>query len=166
MQASNTGHRVFSTVHAADCTRTISRLLDFDISKTTLLSELKLIISQRLVATLCPYCSKPHILTEKERRLLTTEEIKQVEGRLREKGSAADIQACPHCNHGYSGRMAIAEYVIFNTEIRDALLHQRSFGEIQEVLRRNNFRSMWERGIEMAMQGKIEMDELIHVVGK
>ena len=166
MQASNTGHRVFSTVHAADCTRTISRLLDFDISKTTPLSELKLIISQRLVATLCPYCSKPHNLTEKERRLLTPREMEQVEGRLREKGSAADIQACPHCNHGYSGRTAIAEYVIFNTEIRDALLHQRSFGEIQEVLRKNNFRSMWEKGIDMAMQGKIELDELIHVVGK
>lgn len=166
MQASNTGHRVFSTVHAADCTRTISRLLDFDISKTTLLSELKLIISQRLVATLCPYCSKPHTLTEKERRLLTPREMEQVEGRLREKGSAADIQACPHCNHGYNGRTAIAEYVIFNTEIRDALLHQRSFGEIQEVLKKNNFRSMWEKGIDMAMQGKIELDELIHVVGK
>ena len=166
MQASNTGHRVFSTVHAADCTRTISRLLDFDISKITLLSELKLIISQRLVATLCPYCSQPHTLTEKERRLLTPREMEQVEGRLREKGSAADIQACRHCNHGYSGRTAIAEYVIFNTEIRDALLHQRSFGEIQEVLRKNNFRSMWEKGIDMAMQGKIELDELIHVVGK
>lgn len=166
MQASNTGHRVFSTVHAADCTRTISRLLDFDISKTTLLSELKLIISQRLVATLCPYCSKPHQLTAKERSLLTPKEIHWTEGKLREKGTPADIQDCPHCNHGYSGRTAIAEYVIFNTEIRDALLHQRSFGEIQEVLRKNKFRSMWEKGINMAAQGKIELDELIHVVGK
>ena len=166
MQASNTGHRVFSTVHAADCTRTISRLLDFDISKTTLLSELKLIISQRLVATLCPHCSKQHILTEKERRLLTANEIQQLDGHFREKGSAANIQACPHCNHGYSGRTAIAEYVIFNTEIRDALLHQRSFGEIQEVLRKNKFRSMWEKGIDMVALGEIELDELIHVVGK
>ena len=64
VQASNTGHMVFSTVHAADVSRTILRLLDFDVSKITLLSELKLIISQRLVARLCPYCKKPHVLTE------------------------------------------------------------------------------------------------------
>lgn len=167
MQASNTGHRVFSTVHAADCIRTISRLLDFDISKTTLLSELKLIISQRLVATLCPHCSKPHVLTEKERFLLTPEEIKLADGKLREKGSLADIQNCPaHCNHGHSGRTAVAEYVIFNMDIRDALLHQRSFNEIKAVLQKNKFRSMWDKGLEMAAQGRIELEELIRVIGR
>lgn len=167
MQASNTGHMVFSTVHAADCIRTISRLLDFDISKTTLLSELKLIISQRLVATLCPHCSKPHTLTDKERYLLTDEEEKQVAGKLRERGSISDIQNCPaHCNHGYSGRTAVAEYVIFNMEIRDALLHQRSFAEIRNVLQKNNFHSMWEKGLALAAQGKVELEELIRVIGK
>ena len=144
MQASNTGHRVFSTVHAADCVRTISRLLDFDISKTTLLSELKLIISQRLVATLCPHCSRPHKLTEEERRILT----------------------CGHCRQGYSGRTAVAEFVVLDTELRDRLLNQRSFGEIYDVLKTKGYRTMWEKGLDMAVKGQIELGELIHVVGK
>ena len=166
MQASNTGHRVFSTVHAADCVRTISRLLDFDISKTTLLSELKLIISQRLVATLCPHCSRPHKLTEEERRILTPEEIDYVEGHLMERGTPQDIKACGHCRQGYSGRTAVAEFVVLDTELRDRLLNQRSFGEIYDVLKTKGYRTMWEKGLDMAVKGQIELGELIHVVGK
>lgn len=166
MQASNTGHRVFATVHAADCVRTISRLLDFDISKTTLLSELKLIISQRLVATLCPYCSHHHELTDDERRLLTPEEIAYCEGRVMERGTPNEIANCGHCNNGYTGRTAVAEYVVFDTELRDTLLNRRSFGDIYNVLRKKGYRTMWEKGIEMAVNGRIELNELIHVVGK
>lgn len=166
MQASNTGHRVFSTVHAADVTRTISRLLDFDISRTTLLSELKLIISQRLVATLCPHCSRPHILSSRERSVLTAAEIEKIQGKARERGPYSEVEACPHCNHGYSGRTAIAEYITFNTDIRDALMSQNTFAGIQAILKRNGFRTMWEKGMDMVENGYIELDELIRVVGK
>lgn len=166
MQASNTGHRVFSTVHAADCVRTISRLLDFDISKTTLLSELKLIISQRLVATLCPHCSRPHKLTEDELHILTPKEAEFLDGKLMERGKPNEIASCGKCKHGYAGRTAVAEYVVLDTELRDSLLNQRRFGEIYDVLRSKGYKTMWEKGLEMAAKGVIELDELIHVVGK
>jgi type II secretory ATPase GspE/PulE/Tfp pilus assembly ATPase PilB-like protein len=166
MQASNTGHRVFATVHAADCVRTFSRLLDFDISKTTLLSELKLIVSQRLVATLCPHCSHPHQLTEEEKHLLSEDEIAYVQGHLMERGTPNEIRSCGKCNHGYIGRTAVAEFIELDTELRDALLNQHSFTEIQNVLRKRGFRTMWEKGLDMAVRGQIELDELIHVVGK
>lgn len=166
MQASNTGHRVFATVHAADCVRTFSRLLDFDISKTTLLSELKLIVSQRLVAKLCPHCSHPHQLTEEEKHLLSEDEIAYVQGHLMERGTPNEIRSCGKCNHGYVGRTAVAEFIELDTELRDALLNQHSFTEIQNVLRKRGFRTMWEKGLDMAVRGQIELDELIHVVGK
>lgn len=165
VQASNTGHMVFSTVHAADVSRTILRLLDFDVSKITLLSELKLIISQRLVARLCPYCKKPHVLTEQERNELSKQEITQCNGKLFERADPLTAGQCQHCNNGLIGRTAIAEYVVFNNEIRDALLGQHSFSSIMEILRKNGFQSMWEKGWQLAIQGEIALDDLIHAVG-
>lgn len=169
MQASTTGHKLFSTVHAADCIRTISRLLDLDVSKTTLLSELKMIISQRFVAKLCPHCSKPHELTAEEKALLSSDEYdltQDATAHLREIGSPEDVRACSHCNHGITGRTAVAEYVIFNNDIRDALLSQRSFNEIHGTLRKFGYKTMWEKGLQMALKGEIALSELIRAVGK
>jgi type II secretory ATPase GspE/PulE/Tfp pilus assembly ATPase PilB-like protein len=55
LEASTTGHRVFSTVHAGNCVKTILRLLGLDVSRILLLSEIRMIISQRLVGMLCPH---------------------------------------------------------------------------------------------------------------
>ena len=164
VQASNTGHQVFSTVHASNCASTILRLLDFDISKVTLLSETKMIRSQRLVATLCHHCKKKHTLTEQERRVLSTSEFvacQNPQNPLYEKGDG-----CNECVNGYAGRTAVVEFVALNTEIRDTLLHQNSFSSIQTILKKNGFRSMWEKGFELVKAGTISLEDLINTVGR
>lgn len=164
VQASNTGHQVFSTVHASNCASTILRLLDFDISKVTLLSETKMIRSQRLVATLCPCCKKKHTLTEQERKVLSTSEFiacQNPQNPLYEKGGG-----CNECVNGYAGRTAVVEFVVLNTEIRDTLLHQNSFSSIQKILKKNGFRSMWEKGFELVKAGTISLEDLINTVGR
>ena len=164
VQASNTGHQVFSTVHASNCASTILRLLDFDISKVTLLSETKMIRSQRLVATLCPHCKKKHTLTEQERRVLSISEFiacQNPQNPLYEKGGG-----CNECVNGYAGRTAVVEFVALNTEIRDTLLHQNSFSSIQKILKKNGFRSMWEKGFELVKAGTISLEDLINTVGR
>ena len=174
LRASTTGHRVFSTVHAADCIATISRLLDLDIPRAMLLSELRMIISQRLVARLCPHCAKPHQLTNEERLVFTDQELQKLEQgiargeyRLMERGSAEDIAKCEYCKHqGYQSRFAIAEFLEFNMEIRDALLRKPSFAEIKELLNRQGFKSMWQKGMALVTRGEIELWELIRVLGK
>ena len=168
LEASSTGHRVFSTVHASDCIRTISRLLDLNISRTTLLSELKMIISQRLVAQLCPKCSQPHTLTEMEKSVLSDAEISYLtsdKARLREKGSPEAIRACT-CNNGYSARTAVAEYVIFDMELRDALMNLRTFKEIQDILVQRKFYTMWQKALRKVRNGDIALSEAIQVIGK
>ena len=174
LRASTTGHRVFSTVHAADCIATISRLLDLDIPRTMLLSELRMIISQRLVARLCPHCSKPHQLTYEERLVFSDQELQKLERgiasgeyRLLERGSAEDVAKCDHCSHhGYQGRFAIAEFLEFDRDIRDTLLRQPNFSEIEELLKQHGFRSIWQKGMVLVTRGEIELWELIRVLGK
>lgn len=166
VQASNTGHQVFSTVHASDCASTILRLLDFDISKVTLLAETKMIRSQRLVATLCPKCKRKHILTEQERKVLSNAEILACQDLLYEKGDFSTSAVCDECTNGYAGRTAVVEYVAMNTEIRDTLLTQNSFSSIQKILKKHGFKSMWEKGFELVKAGSISLEDLINTVGR
>lgn len=170
MKASTTGHRVFSTVHASDCIKTIQRLLDLNVSKVSLLSELKLIISQRLVGLLCPNCRVVHTITPEEREILSDEEYAKLTAPgvvLYEQAPfTPGVQNCPHCNYGLKGRTAVAEYVVFDNEIRDTLLNNHSFKDIVAVLKEKNFRSMWQKGLDLVISGNISLKELISVIGK
>ncbi len=168
IKASTTGHKVFTTVHASNCIKTITRLLDLNVSRVSLLSEIQLIISQRLVGLLCPKCSKKHILTDIERSLLSPEEIAYLTdetANLREHGDKKSIQACD-CSFGLSGRTAVAEFVVFDMELRDLLLDKSKFSEVAELLKKKKFKNMWEKGLPLVHDGKIELSELIRVVGK
>lgn len=167
IEAASTGHKVFSTTHAKDCVTTIARLLDLGVSKTSLLSQLNMIISQRLIGCLCSHCSQPHQLTEEEKFILTDQEQKILtKGNLRERGDYEAVKNCPHCDYGYVGRVAIAEYVAFNNELRDEFLGEIRFGKIEKILKTQGFKSMWDKGLQMAACGKTDLDELFIVIGK
>ena len=169
VKASQTGLKMFSTVHAGDCIRTINRLLDLDVSKMSLLAELKIIICQRLIAMLCPYCSHPHVLTDQEKTILTDKEIEFLsspEAHLMERGTEQERKACPHCNDGIIGRTAVPEYVIFDNELRDALLKMNDFHTVQSLLKNHGFVSMWEKGISLARAGRAELADVIAKIGK
>lgn len=169
IEASTTGHRVFSTVHASNCIKTITRLLDLDVSKTSLLSELRMIISQRLIGILCPHCAQEHTLSDIEKSILSEEELRILTApgvQLMERGSLEKQKACKACRYGFEGRIAVDEYIVFNNELRDALLCQTSFQQVEAVLKKHKFKSMWEKGLEMVASGRVEFKEIVHVIGK
>ena len=60
----------------------------------------------------------------------------------------------------------MAEYVIFDTALRDALLHQTSFGEVETLLQKRGFQSMWDRALHQVSKGVFELKEVIQVIGK
>lgn len=171
LEASTTGHRVFSTVHAGNCVKTILRLLGLDVSRVLLLSEIRMIISQRLVGMLCPNCSKAHILTSNEKAILTPDEIARLTGpdsNLREKGQPEDWESCTNdqCDHGVIGRTALAEFIIFDNIIRDSLLKDQGFQTVAKTLKDHGFVSMWEKGVALAAKGVVSLDEVIRIIGK
>lgn len=167
-KACQTGLRMFSTVHAGDCIRTVNRLLDLDVSRMSLLAELKLIVCQRLIGLLCPKCSRPHILTEQEKEVLTNEEIKMLEGgdvKLMERGSLEARSACS-CQDGLRGRIAIPEYIVFDSKLRNALLHMDNFDIVPQILDDSGFVSMWDKGLMLVMQGQAELQDVIQKIGR
>lgn len=172
IKASSTGHKTFSTVHASNCLNTIMRLLDLKISAYSLLSELKLVISQRLVATLCPHCSVDHSLTAEELAVFDDEERRFIEegtmrGEFRIKSRNRNPgHSCPHCNNtGFSGRVAVAEFIELTDELRDSWMKTSGFMERKLSLKKANFKSMWEKGIDLALHGQVEIGEIIRVIG-
>ena len=171
MKASQTGLKMFTTLHAGNCVKTILRLLNLKVDPLSILSELRLVVCQRLIPELCPDCSRPHQLTDMERRVLSDEEaalLTSPDAKLMERGKPEDWAKCknPKCHSGVLRRVAVPEYIIFNNDIRDALLHQNDFHTVNHVLKQNNFRSMWEKGLGMVKRGKAELADVIVHIGK
>lgn len=170
VEAATTGHKVFSTVHAKSCVATLVRLLDLNVTRSSLLGQLNMIISQKLIGRLCPHCSEPHKITDLERMVLSDEEVqKATSGRanLRQLGSPERIAACPHCHGGYVGRIVIPEYLVFNTVMRDTFLKADiSFEEIEKILESMRFKTMWSKAFELALDGQTDLKEILTVVGK
>ena len=167
IQAGATGHQVFTTLHANDCITAISRLLDLGVSKVSLLNQVNLISSQRLIGILCPHCQREYKLSESDKILLSKEEYNRLSTiDLKQIGTVEQRNNCPHCNHtGYINRIAIVEYVLFNDDLKDILYHTSSMKEIKEALKKNKFISMWEKGLDYVVAGKTSLIELYNQVG-
>lgn len=167
IQAGATGHQVFTTLHANDCITAISRLLDLGVSKVSLLNQVNLISSQRLIGILCPHCQREYKLSESDKILLSEEEYNRLSTiDLKQIGTVEQRNNCPHCNHtGYINRIAIVEYVLFNDDLKDILYHTSSMKEIKEALKKNKFISMWEKGLDYVIAGKTSLIELYNQIG-
>ena len=169
MKASQTGLRMFSTIHAGNCVKTILRLLNLGVDPLSMLSEMRFVMSQRLIPSLCPDCSREHTLSAQEKEILSKEEIDQLSGaELRERGSIEERAKCTNrdCHNGIIQRVAVPEYIVFNNQIRDALLHQTDFDSVEKLLKEHNFQSMWEKGLRMVENGHAELADVINIIGK
>lgn len=171
MKASQTGLKMFSTLHAGNCNKAILRLLNLGINPFAMLSEIRFILCQRLIPLLCPECSRPHTLTDQEKAILTEEELaflSSPDADLRERSKPAEWGKCrnPQCSNGVLQRLAVPEYIVFDNEIRDALLHQNDFHSVNELLERHGFQSMWQKGLMLVRNGKAELADVINHIGK
>lgn len=168
VNAAQTGHKVFATVHAKDVMTTIARLLDLGAEKPSLLREINMIMNQRLVGILCEHCRKEHTLTDLEKSVLSKDELKLIARKtLYERGDADTVKKCPHCDGGYEKRIAVLEYIFFDMELRDQLLDPNiRFSTIKALLDNRKFKTTWEKGFELFTEGKTDLKELFFKIGK
>ena len=164
LRASQTGHKVFTTLHATDCIVAIDRLFSMDIPKRELLTQLTCIASQRLLKINCPDCSK--IQTEFSSDIvgrLTEEELNLIKS-----GTPMYGTGCSKCNRkGYLGRIAVAEFLFFDNRIRDFFSENKSLVETERFLRNDlKFKSMWEKGIYLVKEGKVSIENMIQILNR
>ncbi len=156
VQASLTGHLVFSTLHTNDAPGSPTRLIDMGVEPYLVSASLEGVMAQRLLRVLCPQCraadDTPATRTFKERIGLS--EAHEV---FRSAGCAACRQT------GYFGRHAIFELMRLNEEIRERILTSRSVGAVRESAREAGMRTLAEDGWRLVVDGVTSVDEVLRV---
>ncbi len=170
MQAAMTGQLVFSTLHTKSASETIERLMNMGIPSYILSSALDVIIAQRLVRRLCPYCLESHEATPKEIDIIKwmMKDLgiaKAFAERHKDVYKLYSSRGCEQCGMtGYKGRIGIYEVLSFNDEIRSLVREEKSPSEIMIAARKNDLILMREDGIMKAMRGKTSLEELFRVI--
>jgi len=153
-RAALTGHLVFSTLHANDAIGAISRLSDLGIGNFLLSSSLSVLIAQRLLRRLCPYCKKEITPEERIKSLL---EIKS--------DTVFAGQGCEKCRGGYTGRVAAAEIILVTKEIKEMIAEGKSPVEIEKYVKKNGVKNMKEKAVEFVENGVTDIAEVERVFG-
>ena len=157
VQASLTGHLVFSTLHTNDAPGAITRLLDMGVEPFLISSSLISVMAQRLVRTLCPRCKSPYHLTPAQVKEigLPPESIAQTVYRPNDVG-------CEHCQGtGYRGRTGIHEMLMIDDAIRDKIMNRADASRIRQAAR--HLISLRADGASKVLAGVTSFDEVLRV---
>jgi general secretion pathway protein E/type IV pilus assembly protein PilB len=156
VQASLTGHMVFSTLHTNDAPGALTRLVDMGVEPYLVASSLEAVIAQRLVRVLCEECKAD------DQTARTTALRERVES-LRYTNTFRAV-GCKNCRMtGYTGRRAIFELMTMSGPIRTILLRGGSSVEIKETARREGMKSLIEDGWRLVCAGVTTPSEVLRV---
>ena len=160
VEASLTGHTVFSTLHTNDAPSTVTRLIDMGIEPFMITATLEAVVAQRLVRTLCSDCKTSYEPDEDVLRELGSD-AEHVRGSTLWYG-----KGCEACHHtGYRGRTGLFEIMLVDGEIRRAIHQRASTGEIREAARAGGMRSLRDSGIRALTEGRTSVEEVLRETG-
>ncbi len=156
VQASLTGHTVFSTLHTNDAPSTITRLRDMGIPPFLITATVEAILAQRLVRRICSNCRQPVEPTDEQLAQLDMTRD-QLEGRTFHRGAG-----CEKCNDtGYKGRVGLFELMMINEDLREMVLKGASTDELRDRARHYGMVTLREIGIDFAFEGVTTVDEVV-----
>jgi type IV pilus assembly protein PilB len=156
VQASLTGHLVFTTLHTNDAPSSIARLIDLGLDNFLVTATLEGIVAQRLVRKICSRCKQEYQPTEEElmRLEIAPEEIG---GRSLYRG-----KGCDFCNHsGFKGRLGIFEIMVLNDELRDMIMNNASSQQLMAKAKRIGMRTLRQSGMLALFDGLTTIDEVV-----
>jgi len=156
VQASLTGHLVFSTLHTNDASGAVTRLVDMNVAPYLIASTLEAVLGQRLVRTICLNCKEPYMSDD------------DTLARLELKRAAVGDRpfyygrGCTKCNGtGYKGRKGVFEYLRVSDPIRQLINERRPTLFIRERARELGMRTMREDAIRNVLDGYTTVDEVL-----
>jgi type IV pilus assembly protein PilB len=156
VQASLTGHMVFSTLHTNDAPSSITRMRDMGLEPYLITATLEGILAQRLVRRICEDCRteyqpSPEVLMELALRPADVVGKKFFYGR-----------GCDRCNNtGHRGRMGIFELVLANDELRDQISSGASTDQLRSTCRKQGMSTLREAGLRAIFDGKTTIEEIV-----
>ncbi len=161
-QAANTGHMVFSTVHANDSITAVYRMLELGVEPFMVANSLSAVLGQRLVRRLCKECREAY---KPDKAVLERLEIPsdRIDQFFRPPSQAGEM--CPECNGlGYVGRTGVFELLVINDELRDLVRDKAAASKVKLAAKRNGMLTMKQEGIRLLAQGITSVEELERTV--
>ncbi len=156
VQASLTGHLVFSTLHTNDAPGALTRLVDMGVEPYLVASSLEAVLAQRLVRVLCTHCKQPD-------QSPTAQQFKAKLG-IGAEQTLFKAVGCRECrNTGFFGRHAIFEWMDTDEEIRQLILKSASTDQIRAAARKGGMRTLAEDGWRMVAAGVTTVEEVLSV---
>jgi len=158
VQASLTGHLVFSTLHTNDAPSAVTRLEDIGVQPFLVASSVIAIMAQRLVRIVCPKCKEPDDPPASELKAA---------GITPERAANAKFmrgRGCNHCHHsGYRGRLGIFEMLKMNSAMREMTFNRAPTQEIRRQARVLGMRTLLEDGVNKAINGVTTLEEVLSI---
>jgi type IV pilus assembly protein PilB len=156
INASLTGHLVFSTLHTNDAPAAVARLVDMGVKPFLVATSIRAIMAQRLVRKLCLQCKQPGELSEGELEAL------RLEPSQLENAHIMSAVGCDNCRHkGYRGRMGIFEIFEINDEVRFMVNDRLSTLQLRQRARQLGMRTLREDGIRKVLSGLTTAEEVV-----
>ena len=177
INASLTGHLVFSTLHTNSAAGAIPRLLDMEAEPFLLVSTIEVIIGQRLVRQLCSEKEEYHLSSEEIETLGKSVDLDAVLNVLRDEKIVeknATWKTIPfyrarpsnECPDGFKGRMGIHEILEMTTSIRNMVMKGSTAEEIEAEAKKEGMLTMMEDGIYKAARGVTTIEEVLRVISE
>lgn len=155
VQSALTGHLVFSTVHANSSIDVVTRLTQMGVDQYNLVSALTCVMAQRLVRTVCDHCAEPVEVSAEAAKESGIEDV---------AGSWRKGKGCSHClGTGYADRIAIAELLPVDDDIREAIMAQATARQLLDIARTKGLVRLREQGMALARAGKTTLEEVNRV---
>jgi type IV pilus assembly protein PilB len=156
VQASLTGHMVFSTLHTNDAPTTITRLKDMGVPTFLITATVEAVLAQRLVRRICTQC--------REETTATPEMLAQLELTPEDGGNMKFYRGmgCDVCNNtGYKGRVGLFELMVITDKLRDMIMTNASADEMREEAKQNGMVALREAGMTFIKQGVTTAEEVL-----
>ena len=161
IQASLTGHLVFSTLHTNDAPSAVTRMIDMGVPAYLVASSVVAVLAQRLVRLNCSKCKQPHEPLESEL---------QAAGFTPEQLATANFmkgRGCVKCQkRGYKGRMGIFELMVLNNKIRELAFQGAATQDIRRAAVAGGMRVMFDDGLAKVLSGQTTLEEVFRVSKK
>jgi len=158
IQASLTGHLVFSTLHTNDAPGSITRLIDMGVQPFLVASSVMAVMAQRLVRVICPKCKEPTVPDPAELQALEATP-EQIAGAKFMHG-----KGCAHCQHtGYRGRKAVFELMVMNSTLRDMTFRSEPTQNIRRQAKMFGMKTLVEDAFDKCMEGMTTTTEVLRL---
>jgi type II secretory ATPase GspE/PulE/Tfp pilus assembly ATPase PilB-like protein len=171
IEASLTGHLVFSTLHTNSAPETITRLIDMEIDPFSFADALLGVLAQRLARGLCPRCKVQYEAADDEAAVVRAAMAELPGGQGKERFAGAIKlwrgRGCETCgNSGYKGRVALHELLITDDPLKHAIAQRSPVDELRKMAVGGGMTTLLQDGIEKAIAGRTDLKQVLAVCAK